>query len=146
MATDIRAISDKIYANKKDKERMKAMNEVYYKIADFVKGNAPGAYEQFVKEAEEVLYSITEPEAAEIVRRMMPYGEHWTTNDIASFIAGMGEMPDIKWYLVMNMMYNDHRATAQKMGMDTADFYYNLAHDFIYDEDAQPHKVERYFK
>jgi len=142
----IREISDKIYANSEDRERMEAMNNVYYRMAEFIKGNAPGAYEQFKQEAEDVLYSITEPEAIEIVRRMIPYGEHWTTNDIAAFVASMGEKPDVKWYMVMNMMYNDYRPTAQKMGMDNAEFYYNLAHDFIYDEDGRPHKVEKYFK
>lgn len=49
------------------------------------------------------------------------------------------------YYLVMNMMINDYSRTARMYGQDNADFYFNLAYDFINDEDALPDKVARYF-
>ena len=51
-----------------------------------------------------------------------------------------------EFYVAMNAMYSDHCATAKKMGMDKAEFYAALAKDFLTDEDAAPHKLQRYME
>lgn len=42
-------------------------------------------------------------------------------------------------------MVNDYSRTAKIIGQDDADFYFNLAYDFINDEDAKPDKIAKYF-
>jgi hypothetical protein len=46
----------------------------------------------------------------------------------------------------MNMMYNDYFQTASAYKLkDDADFFYDLAKDFIEDVDGVEFKVEKYF-
>lgn len=140
---DLRKISDSIYEAQDD--RMYKMNDIYYEMADYIKEVNPSMYNQFVEEAEDILYCMDDEDAQMIVRNMMPFGERWTMSDIYNFVRGQGEEPCIDWYMVMNMMYNDYRPTAQKYGADTPEFYFSLSKDFIHDPDAKPHKVEKYF-
>lgn len=140
---DLRKISDRIYDAQDD--RMYSMNEIYYEMADYIKDINPEMYRKYVDEAEGILYQMTSEDAERIVRNMMPYGEHWNITDIYNFVRNQGEEPNMYWYLVMNAMYNDNRQTAQRYGLDSPEFYYSLAMDFIKDPDAKPHKIEKYF-
>ena len=140
---DIKKISDSIYEANDD--RMYKMNDIYYEMADYIKEVNPEMYRNFVEEAEDILYCMSDEDAVMMVRGMMPYGEHWNMNDVYNFVKAQGEEPCIDWYMVMNMMFNAYRTTAQKYGIDSPEFYYNLARDFIHDVDAKPHKVEKYF-
>lgn len=142
----LREISDKIYANVEDRERMEKMNEIYYDMAEYIQNINPSLYRDYCDEAEGILYGITDEESEMIVRNMRPYGEHWNREVVDNYIMSRGETPSKEYYLVMNMAFNDYRNTAQMMGMDTDDFYYSLAHDFIHDPDGPKHKVEKYFK
>lgn len=96
---------------------------------------------------EDLVCEIDEDEAEDIVRAMHPYGEKWPRAEIKAFIGGKGVAKEhcLHYYLVMNMMFNDHRDTGKKYGMDRTDFYFDLAKEFIEDPDAKPHKVEHYF-
>lgn len=104
-------------------------------------------YDKTVKKLEEVAYDITHEEAEKIVRNMKPYGEHWTFDQVKEYIEGKGiGKCHKKYYMVMNMMYNDYYNVAVKYGhQDDADFFFCLADAFINDEDAKPHKVAKYF-
>ncbi len=87
---------------------------------------------------------VTEHKARDWVKKMSS-GEHFKpeiTEQLKNSIC-----PDCdKWefYAAMNAMYSDYGKTAQKMGMDKADFYAYLAKDFLKDEDAKPNKLYRY--
>lgn len=100
-----------------------------------------------VQYLEDIVCRIDDNEAHHIVSGMLPYGEKWSLDDVETFIAtkGIPEDERVNYYLVMNTMYNDHRETAKRYGLDNADFYYALAREFIEDEDGKPHKVARYF-
>lgn len=142
---DLREISDAVYAGK-SVEKKQAMDLVYYELADFMKDNFPEKYRDFVKQAEQVAYQIEPEEAAQIVRSMIPYGQRWSRDDIAEYIQEKGIGGHVTdYYLVMNMMVNDYSRTAKTIGQDDAEFYFNLAYDFINDEDGKPDKIARYF-
>lgn len=143
---DIRTISDAIYHND-DRCKMEKMNQVYYKLADYVKEYHPDMYLEFVDMAEAVAYELDRSKADTIVMNMRPYGQRWSYDDIKSFVGerGVGEKEACDYYLVMNMMYNDYKRTADRYGLDRADFYFDLSWDFINDEDGKTHKVAKYF-
>lgn len=103
--------------------------------------------ESLEQELESVVCAISPEEAEHIVHQMHPYGEKWARSEIRSFIASKGvpESECVHYYLVMNAMFNDHRDTGQRYGMDKPDFYFALAKEFIDDVDGKPYKVERYF-
>lgn len=51
-----------------------------------------------------------------------------------------------KYYLCMNMAYNDYYKTAESVGKgEDPEFYFSIARDFINDADAKDFKVEKYF-
>lgn len=143
---DFKKISDKIYENTEDRNRMEAMNELYYEMADMFKKQMPSVYDEFTEKAASILYEITPDEAHDLVRNMKPSGEKWTESEVYTFVEAKGVEPSIDYYLAMNMAFNDYRNTAVQFGIDNADFYYSIAHDFINDEDGKKHKVEKYFK
>lgn len=98
---------------------------------------------------EELAYSFSLEEAREIVHRMTPYGEHWNCDKVKEFITQKGIQSDmaIKYYVVMNMAYNDYHKTAELFGQkENPEFYYQIAYDFINDADGAEFKVEKYFK
>ena len=143
---NIRTVSDIAYSDAANKDRMERMNAVYYQMADYIREHNPEAYEQFVHEAEKVVYEISLTDAMNIVAKMSPMGERWSYDTIRSYVAERGqEQEAMHYYLVMNMAYNDYRRTAEKYGLDRPDFYYDLAWDFINDPDACSFKVEKYF-
>lgn len=105
-------------------------------------------YTELFEKLEDACYTICKEEAEEMVYKMSPYGQKWSNSQVRSVLEQHGESIEklINWYLVLNMMYNDYRNTAEMFGLsEDTEFYYNLAHDFIYDMDAKSHKVEKYF-
>lgn len=142
---DIRNVSGEIYKDTEDRERMEAMNEIFYEMADVIKNRMPDVYRDFIERAEDILYDITTDEARGIVRNMKPYGEHWTKDEVYSALEDNGIEPSIDYYMVMNMMYNDYGSTFKNFNVDTLEFYIEVSKDFIDDEDAPSHKVAKYF-
>lgn len=93
-------------------------------------------------------YEISPEKAKEIVQHMKPMGQQWSGPQIKEYITskGISENCVEKWYLVMNMVYNDYYDTAKTFGhLNDVEFFYHLAKDFIEDPDAKPLKVEKYF-
>lgn len=107
----------------------------------------PELYDKVMDKLECLAYKIPRDEAEDIVRRMSPYGQHWSYNQVKDFVASHGVEDNwTNWYLVLNMVYNDYCATAKTFGLyDDPEFYFSLAKDFIEDPDAKPLKVEKYF-
>lgn len=129
-----------VHEKHRDAELDKALEDFYEKLSNEHK-------KELKKTLKGVALRIDHKEAQEIVGRMEPYGEHWTMETIKKFLSDKPVSSDenLHYYLVMNMMYNDYRRTAEKFGTDTAEFYFYLAQDFIEDPDAKEFKVEKYF-
>ena len=143
---DIRKVSDMVYHDD-DKYKMEEMNKVYYKMADFIKERNPDVYDQFVIEAEDIAYKMTRTDAEDIVMKMKPYGQHWSYEDVKNYIAerGMDGSLTCDYYVAMNMAFNDYNRTARQYGIDRPEFYYDIAWDFLNDEDGPSHKVAKYY-
>ena len=142
---DIRKISDTIYKGS-DRVKKEKMDEVYYKMSDFLKDYNKEWYDKFYEEAESIIYYIDEDCARKIVGAMLPYGQRWSMEEVTEYLRGKGIMEHTKcYYLVMNMMYNDYARTAKQYNIDVPEFYFDLSYDFINDPDAKKHKVEKYF-
>ena len=94
------------------------------------------------------LYSIDETEAMQIVKSMKPYGEVFSMKDVSDLLNKnqMHESKCIKYYLCMNMFYNDYKAYIEVKRLDVKEFCFDMSKLFIHDVDAPKHKVERYFK
>ena len=124
-----------------------ALEELMDIILCDIKISSPEIFHKEIERLENALYTIHHPDAERIVKTMRPYGEHWSFEQVEDFVKGKGISDHMcKWYLVMNMAYNDYHKTAELVGKDTdADFYFSLARDFIMDEDGKPHKVGWYF-
>lgn len=107
----------------------------------------PELYDHVIDELECLAYRIPKDEAEDIVRHMSPRGQNWSYSQAKDFVESHGVQDNwVNWYLVLNMVYNDYYATAKVFGLQNdAEFYFNLAKDFIEDPDAKPLKVEKYF-
>ena len=104
-------------------------------------------YEKTMKRLEDVAYDITHENAEKIVNHMKPFGEHWRYDEVKDYIEKKGIYKCYeKYYLVMNMAYNDYYDVAVNYGhQNDTEFFFEIAHAFINDEDAKPHKVSKYF-
>ena len=103
-------------------------------------------YNNIINTLEDEYYKITKEEAQNIVRTMRPFGEVWNYEAIKDFIMQKGEGDCIHYYLLMNMARNDFYNTAKLVdAVDDPNFYFQIAKDFINDEDGKRHKVEKYF-
>lgn len=67
-------------------------------------------------------------------------GAHWTVEQTTAVAKQHGivfdHMTEKEWNLAMNMMYSDYCKTAKKYSVDKADFYADLAKDFLFDKDS----------
>lgn len=78
-------------------------------------------------------------------------GAHWTisqTSDVAERIGVKFEhIRDYEWWVTMNMIYSDYYAAAKHNGVDSAEFYGDMAKAFLFDEDggAPSRKLAEYY-
>lgn len=89
---------------------------------------------------------FSEEDAKEWVSHMDPPGK-WTMEQTTAVMHqhGYHHKPCV-FYAVMNMLWSDYGKTVSKHGLDRADFWAELAHDFIEDPDAEEMKVGRYWR
>lgn len=74
-------------------------------------------------------------------------GEHWTFEQTESVRKQHGfDCDGVEFYAAINMMYSDYCKVASKYGVNTADFYADLAEAFLCDEDAVEDKIEKYYE
>ena len=72
-------------------------------------------------------------------------GEHWNYDQTEHVRKQHGyDCNPTAFYAAMNMAYSDYYNTAKEFGLNNADFYANIAHDFLDDEDAVPNKIAVY--
>lgn len=69
-------------------------------------------------------------------------GEMWTYDD-AKILAEERGLPTegqdmVDYYVALNMVYNDYCKVAKEHGVDTEDYYADLAHAWLYDRDGKP--------
>lgn len=129
----------------------KGEEEEAWKVADEVMEKLckkyPELYDDLIMDLEHLAYKIPQDQAEQIVRSMRPHGQQWSVQQVRDMLRSKGITKDcVKWYLVMNMCYNDFCDTAKQFGLQhDEEFFYCLAKDFIEDPDAKPFKVEKYF-
>ena len=89
---------------------------------------------------------FTEADAREWVSHMDPPGR-WTMDQTSAVMRqhGYNYKPCV-FFAVMNMLWSDYGKTVVKHGMDTVDFWAEMAHDFIDDHDAVDMKVGKYWR
>lgn len=112
-----------------------------------IKDRMPDLYHETIHQLAAIAYAITPEEARDKVRSMRPYGQKWDYDTVKAFLAAKGINNDVcKYYLCMNMAYNDYYKTAESVGKgEDPEFYFSIARDFINDADARDFKVEKYF-
>lgn len=86
-------------------------------------------------------YEIDEEMAKEIVKDMKPLGEYWNIDTVANAINGDTHRL-ANMYVVMNSLANDYQGV---INLEEVDTYINMAHAWLDDEDAKPHKAWNYF-
>lgn len=78
-------------------------------------------------------------------------GEHWTMEQTTAVGEQHGvmwsEVSKCVWYATLNMMYSDYCKVAKKYGVDSVDFYIDMAKAFLFDEDSVPpeEKITEYY-
>lgn len=75
-------------------------------------------------------------------------GPHWSMEQIKKVIEQRGMPGDpVEIWVAMNMMYSDYCKVAKKLGVNTMDFYAEMARAFLDDKDAGvPDKLTAYYE
>lgn len=139
----INKISDKPNTH----ENMEKITQILDYTIGVVESKFPELYNTTIDKLCELAYHIDRPDAEKIVIAMKPFGEKWSFEKVQNYLLEKGITEHIcRWYLVMNMSYNDYHNTAKYVDKaEDPEFYFNVSRDFIMDIDASPYKVEKYF-
>ncbi len=74
-------------------------------------------------------------------------GPHWSMEQTEQARKQRGiDCDPLAFYVTMNMMYSDYCKAAEKVNASSVDFYAYMARAFLDDKDAQPDKLERYYR
>lgn len=74
-------------------------------------------------------------------------GGHWSRHEAEVIQAKYGiSCGELEFYVSLNMMYSDYCAAIDKAGAATVELYARMAEAFLQDKDAQPDKLERYYR
>lgn len=95
---------------------------------------------------------FTEADAREWTARMEntddTTGQHWPMEQTTAVMVSKGYHYDpAVWYAAMNMIYSDYFKTAKKHGVNTVEFYTDMAEAFLDDKDAggPEEKISAYY-
>lgn len=95
---------------------------------------------------------FTEADAHEWTARMEntddTTGPHWPMEQTTAVMVSKGYHYDpAVWYAAMNMIYSDYFKTAKKHGVNTVEFYADMAEAFLDDKDAggPEEKISAYY-
>lgn len=138
---------EKIYKKYSSIETMKGITHMldnhFCELKDIYREH----YNKVMKHLEDIVYTISREDAEDVVRNMRPNGERWTWEEVEAFIKEKGiDTHTPEYYLSMNMAYNGFKGLARYVGKEEdTDFYFELAKDFINDENNKPYKVAKYF-
>lgn len=75
-------------------------------------------------------------------------GPHWSMEQVKKVIEQRGMPGDpVEIWVTMNMMYSDYCKVAKRLGVNTMDFYAEMAKAFLEDKDAGvPDKLTAYYE
>ena len=74
-------------------------------------------------------------------------GPHWTKEQAKQVMASKGFAGDpCEFWCALNAVYADYVRVAKKMGVNSLDFYAEMANAFIHDKDAEDDKMARYYE
>lgn len=95
---------------------------------------------------------FTEADAREWTARMEntddTTGPHWPMAQTTAVMVSKGYHYDpAVWYAAMNMVYSDYFSVAKKHGINTVEFYADMAEAFLDDKDAggPEEKISAYY-
>lgn len=95
---------------------------------------------------------FTEADAREWTARMEntddTTGPHWPMAQTTAVMVSRGYHYDpAVWYAAMNMVYSDYFSVAKKHGINTVEFYADMAEAFLDDKDAggPEEKISAYY-
>lgn len=75
-------------------------------------------------------------------------GPHWSMEKVRQVMDQRGMIPgydQLQFYAVLNSIYSDYCAVANKYGVNKPEFYIDMAKAWIDDADAAENKAARYF-
>ncbi len=81
---------------------------------------------------------LTDKKAEELVKRMKPYGEHWTLEEANKAVSGE-YLPSSK-YFTLNMMYNDYH----DLFKDKTNDYIEISKLWLNDVDSDGGDIKTY--
>lgn len=74
-------------------------------------------------------------------------GEHWTFEQTSQVMKQRGvDCDPAEFYAAMNMLWSDYGAVAKKFGVDSMEYWSELAKAFLMDEDAMGDKLALYYE
>ena len=127
-----------------------SLEDLFCSMLDDLEDSHSSLLEKYTDAIEDELYYIDDEEAHHIVKMFKPYGEVYTISSIKEFLEKKGKSVEdaclTRYYLVMNMMYNDYKTVQETYGLEANEFFYMMSKSFIEDVDAPKRKVEKYFK
>ena len=98
------------------------------------------------------MMEFTEDDAKEWTARMEntdgTTGPHWPMAQTTAVMVSRGYHYDpAVWYAAMNMVYSDYFSVAKKHGVNTVEFYADMAEAFLDDKDAggPEEKISAYY-
>jgi hypothetical protein len=119
-----------------------------------------GMYAKTIRRLEKLDFRADEPDAAAFDRETAIHwaehmqnadgstGPHWTMEQTTAVMVSKGYHYDpAVWYAAMNMIYSDYFKTAKKHGVNTVEFYADMAEAFLDDKDAggPEEKISAYY-
>lgn len=74
-------------------------------------------------------------------------GPHWSMEAAKQVMAQKGVTGEpVEFWVTLNMVYSDYCKVAKKLGLNTMDFYVEMAKAFLDDKDAGDDKLMRYYE
>lgn len=74
-------------------------------------------------------------------------GAHWTMEQTSQVMQQRGiDCDPVEFFVAMNMLYSDYAKVAKMHGVNSADFYADMAKAFLDDKDAQENKLSLYYE
>lgn len=111
--------------------------------------NRGGKMEKGLGQSEEAP-ELTKEVAEKWVKSMQnsdgSHGAHWPMEQTTAILEQRGYAFDpAEFYVVMNMMYSDYHNVFQRYGVETPEFYADMARAWLDDPDAKKDKTAEYF-
>ena len=74
-------------------------------------------------------------------------GAHWSKEQAKQLMASKGYSGDpCEFWCALNAVYSDYSKVARKLGVNSIDFYAEMANAFLHDQDAEDDKLARYYE